>query len=228
MKRILKAECSHLLITFPGPQDTVDTLYCVALARLRLGDQAGYRQACEAISQVSVDKLDGGHKFRRIWIWCLAPHAIDELRIPLNDAEETVAKHSFDTRHSERMTLGGMLYRAGRYDEAARQLEEFVAAYPTNPSKGEATINYQRLFRAMTRWQQGQQDEARRLLAEAQPAVDEELQSQPISWNRRATLEVLRSEAEALIGPKKADEAEENGRAPVTNPVNDLMHRNRR
>jgi hypothetical protein len=51
----------------------------------------------------------------------------------------------------------------------------------------------------MTKWQLGQQDEARRLLAETLPAVEEELQSPTSGWNRRATLEILRHEAESLI-----------------------------
>jgi tetratricopeptide (TPR) repeat protein len=109
------------------------------------------------------------------------------------------------------MTLGAMLYRAGRYEEAARHLDEFIAAYPAYPSPGEASINYLRLLQSMTKWQLEDKDEARRLLAEAQSSVAEELQSSSISWNRRATLEVLRREAENFIGQKDADVAVENG-----------------
>ena len=64
----------------------------------------------------------------------------------------------------------------------------------------------------MTQWQLGQRDVARQLLAETLPAVEEELQSPSNTWTRRATLEILRSEAEALIEPKEADEAVENER----------------
>jgi eukaryotic-like serine/threonine-protein kinase len=219
VKRILNAEYSDLLVTFPDPEDTVDTLYCFALARLRLGDQAGYLQACEAISHMPVDVLDEGRKFRRTWIWCLAPHAIEELRIPLSDAEDALAKHSFDTRHSQLLVLGGMLYRNGQYEQAARHLEEFITAYPADPLPGEATINYQRLFRAMARWQQGEKVEACRLLAETQPAIDEELQSPSVEWNRRATLEVLRREAETLIGKVPINQAKQE-KTPSDSPSN--------
>ncbi len=58
----------------------------------------------------------------------------------------------------------------------------------------------------MTRWRRGQQVEARQLLAETLPAIETELQSPASSWNRRATLELLRNEAEDLIGHEKADE----------------------
>ncbi len=71
-------------------------------------------------------------------------------------------------------------------------------------------INYQRLFLAMAKWQLGQRDSARRLLAETQLAVDKELASPSTEWKRRATLEILRAEAEALIVQDRADEARNN------------------
>jgi hypothetical protein len=80
----------------------------------------------------------------------------------------------------------------------------------------------------MTQWQLDQKDEARHLLTETLPDVDKELQSPASSWNRRATLEILRDEATALIEPKEADEAMENVEAsqpaPTTNGVQILSH----
>ena len=51
---------------------------------------------------------------------------------------------------------------------------------------------------AMTKWELGEKAEAKRLLAEAEVAMDKEMKSIP-AWNRRATLEIFRREAEALI-----------------------------
>jgi hypothetical protein len=48
------------------------------------------------------------------------------------------------------------------------------------------------------------------LLAESLPAVEAELQSPSSTWLRRATLELMHSEAQALIGPTEADKAVEN------------------
>jgi hypothetical protein len=79
---------------------------------------------------------------------------------------------------------------------------------------GVNTINSQRLFLAMIQWQLGRKDEARRLLAKAQAAIDKEFQSPTAFYNSRAVLEVLRREAEALIGQKVTNEPVENG-----NPV---------
>ncbi len=47
-------------------------------------------------------------------------------------------------------------------------------------------------------WKQGDKVEAKRLLAEAQTAMDAEMKASPL-WDCRATLELFRREAEALI-----------------------------
>ena len=125
-------------------------------------------------------------------------------------AEEFVANHSLDQRHFKRMVLGAALYRAGHYDRAADELKESIAVYPSDPPLGFATLNQQRLLLAMTQWQQGHKDEARRLFSETQPAIEQELQTPSIPFSRHATLEVLRREAEALIGQEAAREAVEN------------------
>jgi hypothetical protein len=53
-------------------------------------------------------------------------------------------------------------------------------------------------------------DEARRLLAETKPAIDQEIQSPSVFYVLKATLEVLRREAEALIEPNEINDAVEN------------------
>jgi hypothetical protein len=106
--------------------------------------------------------------------------------------------------------VGGLLYRAGQYEQAAQRLEESLAAYPDDALRAFRTALDRQLLLAMTRWQLGQRNEARRLLADAQPALDEWLQKPFNTWMRRAEIELLRREAEALIEPKEADEAVEN------------------
>ena len=93
---------------------------------------------------------------------------------------------------------------------AEEQLRASIEAYPEKPAPGWDTIDFQRLFLAMTKWQRGQQDEARRLLAEALPAVDETIQN-PATWpHYRIALEILRREAVDLIKSNDAGEAVEN------------------
>jgi hypothetical protein len=108
------------------------------------------------------------------------------------------------------------------------RFQESIVAYANKPPANTDSMNYPRLFLAMTKWQLGLQDEARQVLAETLPDVDNELQSPSSAWNRRATLELLRGEAEALIEPKETNEAVENVEAsqpaPATNSQQNLSH----
>jgi hypothetical protein len=78
----------------------------------------------------------------------------------------------------------------------------------------------------MTKWEQGERDAARRMLADLQPAINEWLQTpshyQTIvnSWHRPAHLEVIRREAETMIGQNETNEAVENN-----NPTTDAPKR---
>ena len=116
------------------------------------------------------------------------PDALEDLSLPVKRAEEFVANNSLGQPHvGPLLYWGRRSYRAGQYEQAAERLEESIAAYPSDPPPGYDVINFQRLFLAMTKWQLGQHDEARRLLAETRPAVDKELQSPSTVWNYRAS-----------------------------------------
>jgi serine/threonine protein kinase/tetratricopeptide (TPR) repeat protein len=181
-------------------------LYHVALLQVRLGDDAGYRTTCKALFDVPVGNLDHDTKSRPIWTPCLAPDALEDLNLLVKRAEEFASDNSLAQRHFGLYVLGAALYRAGQYEQAAQRLKESIIDYPSDPLPNWNTINYQHLLLAMTKWQLGQKAAARQLLAETQPAIDKELKAPSSRWMRRATLELLRREAEALIGPKKADE----------------------
>jgi serine/threonine protein kinase len=193
------------------PNASADGHYYVAVAQLRLGDQAAYRATCKALIELPVDKLERLTKSRPIWTPCIAPNALDDPTLPVKLAEECVANNQLSEEpHYGTYMLGAAHYRAGQYEQAAERLEESIVVYPTNPAAGHDTMNYQQLLLAMTQWQLGEQDEARKLLAQTLPGVERELQSPSSAWNHRATLELLRAEAVALIEQKEADEAVEN------------------
>jgi tetratricopeptide (TPR) repeat protein len=175
-----------------------------------LGDEAGIRETCAALVDAPVVSADDMAKARTILTWCLAPEAIEDLSLPVKRAEELAAHNSIDSPHIVPYILGTALYRAGQYERAAVELEKSIAAYPSEPQLGDRIINWQRLILAMTKWQLDQCDEARQLLTEIQPAIDEELHSLSTPFNYRLTLEVLRREAEALIGKEEANEAVQN------------------
>ena len=146
-----------------------------------------------------------------IWTWCLAPDALEDLSLPVKRAEEFVANNSLNQRHFGLQLLGAALYRAGQYEQAAEHLEESIAAYPSDPPPGFDTINYSATAPGDDQMATGQ---ARRGPPVARRNTTGRRQGAAISihpiGHRRATLEVLRREAEALIGQKEADEAVEN------------------
>jgi serine/threonine protein kinase len=197
------------------PAVSANALYYVGLLQLRLGDEAGYRASCQALIELPDYNAADVVRARPIWTSCLAPHSLDDLDLLVKRAEEYVANAStpnrhFANRHFDLVVLGGALYRAGQYKRAVDRLTEASGLYPGNPP------NYQRLFLAMAWWKLGHRDFARRLLAQTQVAVDKELQSLSSAWDRRATLEVLLAEAEALIESDQANVVPNNDQ-PTTN-----------
>jgi tetratricopeptide (TPR) repeat protein len=194
------------------PAELANALHWIALTQLQVGDQAAYRATCRVLVDLPLQNLDDVARSRPIWTPCLAPDALDleDVKLLVTRAEEFVAHNSLGQPQFGLNYLGAALYRSGQYERAAQILEESIAAYPADPPPGFDIINIQRLLLGMTKWRLGQQDEASQLLAETLPAVDKELQSPSSTWNRLATLEVLRAEAQALIGENEAVEAVEN------------------
>jgi tetratricopeptide (TPR) repeat protein len=181
--------------------DSVDNLYYVALVQLSCGNEAEYRDACSRLLQVwesKPDKSAADPTNRFIWTFVLAPAAIKDLTVPVEHAAAVLKNQS----HAANLTIyGAILYRAGQYDASASRLEEAVVAFP-NDTTNQLSPTYAQLFLAMTRWQQGDSKEAKRLLASVKANVEEEVANPATGWNRRATLELLLREAEALIQPE--------------------------
>src|SRR5262249_9422260 len=161
-------------------------------------------------ADVPVADADDLTKMRSIMPCCCGPDPLDDMSPFVSRAEQLVANNSLGKRHVALYISGAALYRASEYDRAAERLEKSIAAYPTSPAPGDDIINFQRLFLAMTKWQLGHQDAARRLLAETLPALEKELQSDSRPWIYRVGLEALRREAIELIKSNEAEEAVEN------------------
>jgi tetratricopeptide (TPR) repeat protein len=180
--------------------------FIVAIAQLHAGDEAGYRATCKALVEVPADGVDDPTRLRQIHACTLAPNALKDMSLVVKRAEELAADNSLEQPHAVLYALGAALYRNGQYDRAADELEKSIAAYPSDPRLGFQGINFQRLMLAMTKWQLGKKDEARRILVETEPVLDQEIQSTPY-FAFKSALEVLRREAKALIEPKKVDQA---------------------
>ena len=129
----------------------------------------------------------------------LAPGAVADLARAVRLAEKAVALDPKDSGSHE--VLGRTLYRAGRTEEAVKQLGEAVAI-------GDKTGNvWHWLFLAMAHHDLGHADEARAWLGKAAGWIDQELAKPSsespggsgLSWDQRLELPLLRQEAEALI-----------------------------
>jgi tetratricopeptide (TPR) repeat protein len=192
----------HLSAAIRGPRVVVDSAvnsgYGLALVSLRLGDQAGYRDACAALLQAT-RASEGKNSWacnRAAWTSVLGPHALQDFAFPLRFASEAIEKSSRNPGYL--LLQGALRYRTGEYEGAEQSLERSIAAF-ANDDSGMSSVLYSKLFLMMTYWQLGRHDEARKVRAECAAAINEQIASATTSWNRRVTLDVIRAEAEALL-----------------------------
>src|SRR5262249_49095088 len=113
------------------------------------------------------------------------------LDLPVRLSEKAVAAQP--KSHSDLNTLGAVLYRVGRFEEATRRLNEGIAA-----DAGRALAS-DYLFLAMAHQRLRRGAEAARWLAEA--GARSEGAAPPDTWEDRLEQQLLRREAEALVRP---------------------------
>jgi WD40 repeat protein/tetratricopeptide (TPR) repeat protein len=118
------AACRAFLGEDPKDVWMRDTFRALLLAT---GDVAGFRRECEARRRELGEPRDPKAANAAAWLGALVPDAVADLGHCLRLARRAVAAdHSFPAQHSYANTLGGVLYRAGQYDEAARTLETWL------------------------------------------------------------------------------------------------------
>ena len=163
----------------------------LGLALLGSGDRAGWRRSIAAL----LDRFGGTINSRTAndvaWACALGPEATADPGVPVRLAEVAVQGTTTQaTRPNYLNTLGAALYRAGRFDEAIRRLEEGIQA----PGRGGIPSDWP--FLAMAHHRLGHRDEARRWLdrlREHQPSED------PDQFWDELEIRLLRSEAEAVV-----------------------------
>jgi tetratricopeptide (TPR) repeat protein len=160
------------------------------LALLGSGDRAGWRNVTAAL----LDRFGGTINPRTanpVARPCaLGTDATADPEMPVRLAEAAVQGGDGSLKADALMTLGAALYRAGRCDEAIRQLEEAI------PLRRGTSVPLDWPFLAMAHHRLGHRDEARRWLdrlRERQPGTD------PARFWDELELRLLGSEAETLI-----------------------------
>lgn len=191
--------------TVPGPlldEGQALNYYKLALLALACGDLERYRSTCARLLDTAEQGVSAEKTLWAAWTCVLAPQAVaDATRIV------ALAERGFASRRNDfdgHLLLGAALCRAGRADQALKHLNQADACYPATASPQAGRL-YPTLFLALAHQQLGQGREARDWLNKAVQAFD---QASPETvkevgagaWNRRLTLQLLRKEAEALIG----------------------------
>ena len=176
------------------PVESASALGCLAIVRLRLGDQFGYREACAKLVQLAPRTADDDLKLSCIRVPTIGPDAVEDPSFLVKIAEEFAANNSLRAPYLDHVALGSTRFLAGHYEQAAHHLEASIAQFPSDAPESHGMDLMPQILLAMTRWQLGNHDEARRMLHELQPRIDERLRSPWIYWDRRAVLEIRRRE----------------------------------
>jgi tetratricopeptide (TPR) repeat protein len=176
------------------------TWQLAALVRLRGGDRDAYRADCAGMFKHfgEADSL-GQPAWFTAWTCALAPNAVDNYAPVLALAERLRADRPEDQKRVQ--SLGALLYRAGRFEEAVERLME-AERLSTDPR---ASPIHGWFFLAMAHHRLGHAGEARRWLDKAMTASDQAIGdhdrgAEPMQLHHRITLTLLRTEAAALLG----------------------------
>ena len=181
--------------------------YRVALLALRTDDRTLHRKLCQKMLTDFTGSEAPDEKHSTAWTCALAADAIEDypaaIKLARYAVEKEPGKQQFLTG------LGAILMRSGQYAAAKVELEKALAASDTTKT----SQNYSRYFLAMTEHHLGHEQAAAAQLKGSNECAAGELSKSP-EWSRTLTLELLRMEAEALIG-KPDDAAAENGDASL-------------
>ena len=185
--------------------------YGRAMIRLQRGDRAGYRKDCAGMRQHFGRSVSPEAVHWTVWTCIQISDGVDDWTKLAQWAEKTLAKDPND--FVRLTTLGAVLYRAGRFEEAARRLTDAEAAFKKDKARP-STIAYTWLFRAMAEERLGHAQQAREWLAKAvreieHPPAERAKDPGVGSWRRWLTFRLLRGEAEALLKINKQPEKKE-------------------
>jgi serine/threonine protein kinase/tetratricopeptide (TPR) repeat protein len=176
--------------------------YPLALLQLSTGRTKEYRTLCETLLEGFGQANDPDMWVVRIC--SLAPNAVADLARPAQVAERSLARHPHDMELAG--ALGEALYRKGDLDAAVRHLEASARS-----ARGFAG-HRRKLFLAMAYHRLDRNAKAQQLLREAAVWIEQNGQeklaagadlAEPLPWSLRLELQLLRREAEELMGKKE-------------------------
>jgi len=181
-------------------------LYYCALVHLSTGDTNSYRTITTRIAAQLQTNAPNQNTHLVRWACALAPDAVPDFSPVLQATRQALAGETNTVNsYSDQQTLGALLYRTHRYDEAVQALTQtFELAQRLDAKTLQASPAYGAYFLTMAHVRLGHAAEARECFQRASALdpltapVETNVPSR-ISWNRRITLELLRKEAESLL-----------------------------
>ncbi len=203
-----KRAATFLTTMARDPASSTGTRFRQIFASLKAGDNAGYRTACaEFAGRVPPvgPGLSGSQANNAAWAFALGPTATDDWTRPLGWMDHALARlAAFEkanptakdqirqTRHVFLNTRGAVLYRAGRFEEAARTLREGIALDPRDAAFQDW------LFLALAEHRLGHADDAKGAAVKARAARSAAMAGSV--WDR-AEIELLAAELDAAVPP---------------------------
>jgi eukaryotic-like serine/threonine-protein kinase len=160
------------------------------LSLVAAGDFDGQRQACSNLLDRFGNTTDPTTANNLAWSCALAPGSVAVHEALVRLAELAGQRFPAEQKHVVLNTLGAVLYRAGRFEDAIHRLDEGIQL-----RKGES-LPQDWVFLAMAHHRLGHHDEARRWL--------DRLSNRPPSENpeqfwEELEIRLLRGEAEAVV-----------------------------
>jgi tetratricopeptide (TPR) repeat protein len=149
-----------------------------------------------------LDKLEPSETVQlALWACAVGPDAAGDLAPAIALAKKRVEKDSGSLQ--QRSTLGALLCRAGRNQEAVQTLLQ--ADQLTQQGDAATSPAYTWFFLAMAQHRLGNREQARVWMIKAVDSTEKALAehnsgTSRLSWNRRLTFSLLRNEAQALLG----------------------------
>jgi serine/threonine protein kinase/tetratricopeptide (TPR) repeat protein len=164
-----------------------------ALVALRNGNEPLYREFSRLLATRAESALDATTFHRIVWPSVLSQNSLDDYSSLIATARRELTHAPVSS--TALLDLGGILFRAGVYEESQTVLLNARAAASSEQA---STVACDYLL-GMTEHHLGNADAARVQLKIANEQSDKEL-AESVAWNRRLTIELLRKEAQVLIG----------------------------
>jgi WD40 repeat protein/tetratricopeptide (TPR) repeat protein len=162
--------------------------HCQAL--LAAGDRIGWECAIAGLLDRFPGPMDYLGANNVAWLCALGPYTIPDPQVPVRLAELAVNGAPENQKGNTLNALGAALYRAGRFAEAVRRLEEGVQ------KRNGVSSEVDWVFLAMARHRLGHHDEARRWLERFR---DRGPNLGPSAFWDELVIRLLRAEAEAVV-----------------------------